>query len=140
MLERLNVSAESFAGEDQVKRLRYVDELQQVYSTFAREPDLFLEDTGREGPAGLLLVFKPGSVVCFREKGSIGTAVKVIAPTIMDGQLMYQVQQQRKNLLHAPGKRWVWAASLEASADSSEWEQGWWDVASEEYVELDEDA
>ena len=139
MLERLTVSANSFVGEERLKRLTYVTKLKQVFSTFVQDPNASEADAEMAGHSGMLLVFKPGSVVCLREKGSIGTAVQVITPTMMSGQLMYQVQQSRKNLLHAPGKRWVSASALEASADASEWEQGWWDAATEEFVEEVED-
>ena len=135
MLERLTVSANSFVGEERLKRLEYVAKLKRVFSTFVPDEDAPEADAEVEGHSGMLLVFRPGSIVCLREKGNVGTAVQVITPTMMNGQLMYQVQQSRKNILHAPGKRWVSAAALEASADASEWEQGWWDAAAEEFVQ-----
>lgn len=136
ILERLDVSANSFEGDERLKRLEYVSKLKQVFSTFTSGQDTFEAGAEIKGLSGTLLVFKPGSVLCFREKGKISSTVEVIIPSMMDGQLMYQVRQSsRQNRPEATGKRWVSATFLEVSADSSEWEQGWWDVALEEFVE-----
>ena len=82
-------------------------------------------------PTGGEYVFTPGSTVCRRQKGQVVVDVTVVQPTMMDGNLMYQVEM--------PGdqraKRWVSASDLEPSADASSWSRALWNRATEEFEE-----
>ena len=80
----------------------------------------------------LLPVFIPGSLVCFQDRGQIGTDVEIIRPTVMDGKLMYQVKVQRKRG-EPPFKKWVLASNVEPSAIADAWEYGFWNPDTEEY-------
>lgn len=80
-------------------------------------------------------VFRPGSRVCMRERGNLGSEVEVIGVTIMDGKLTYQVKSAPRFPAHAPVKQWVPADHIEPSAQSGDWEYGWWDTEAEEFVE-----
>lgn len=82
---------------------------------------------------GYLQVFTPGSRVCYREKGKIGSEVEIIQPTLMIGKLMYQVQCARRAPAAAPVKQWISAEFLEPSAECGEWEYAWWNSSSEMY-------
>lgn len=84
-------------------------------------------------------VFKPGSKVCMREKGQLGSEVEVIGITLMDSKLMYQVKSAPRFPTHAPIKQWVPADHVEPSAFSGDWEYGRWDTEAQEYVVDSED-
>lgn len=79
-------------------------------------------------------VFKPGSRVCMRERGQLGTEVEVIGITLMDAKLMYQVKSAPRYPTQQPVKQWVPADHVEPSGVSGEWELGLWDTEAQEYV------
>lgn len=89
------------------------------------------EETEKEEMTGSVYVFTPGSKVCLRQSAQVAVDVTVIQPTIMEGNLVYQVE--------VPGdqksKRWVRASLLEGSADAGSWNQALWNRATEEYEE-----
>ena len=78
---------------------------------------------------GTEYVFTSGSIVCYRESGPVSADVKVIQPTIMKGELRYQIE--------VPGdtkaKKWVLASRLDVSADASSWSKALWNRETEEY-------
>lgn len=82
-------------------------------------------------PTGGEYVFTRGSIVCWRQVGHLAVDVTVIQPTMMDGNLMYQIEM--------PGdqraKRWVSASRLEPSADAGSWSRALWNRATEEFEE-----
>ena len=88
--------------------------------------------TGTPTPAGHERVFRPGSRVCYREAGPMMVDVEIIQPTMMDGQLMYQVKTTQRSG-QSPAKLWVNASALEPSADASAWDYGWWNRQTEDY-------
>ena len=81
---------------------------------------------------GFEQVFKPGSRVCYREGGQMVSDVEIIQPTIMEGNLMYQVEVPRRQG-HRPTKRWISASNVEPSAIADAWEYGYWNSDTEEY-------
>ena len=89
-------------------------------------------------PTGYEQVFKPGSLVSYRESGSLAEDVEIIQVTMMDGVLRYQVKANTP-----PGqpelRRWILASDTEPTADADSWELGWWNVASETFEELGEE-
>lgn len=85
-------------------------------------------------PSDLMHVFVPGSRVCYQQVGQVAVDVEVIQPTIMNGELMYQVVAPTK-VGQATGKRWVPARYVEPSADAAAWSYGVWDPVSEQYVD-----
>ena len=90
-------------------------------------------------PAGYMQVFTPGSRVCCQEAGQMATEVEIIQPTIMKGDLMYQVRFPRKPG-QEPAKTWISASKLEPSAIADAWNYANWNAATEEYEEPEEDA
>ena len=83
-------------------------------------------------PSDLMQVFVKGSRVCYQQAGQMAMDVEVVQPTIMNGELMYQVVVPTK-AGQAPVKRWVAASYLEPSADAAAWGYGIWDPVSERY-------
>lgn len=83
-------------------------------------------------------VFTNGSRVCYRQVGQMAADVEIIQPTMMDGNLMYQVKISPR-----PGqnsvKRWVAASSIEPSADTDNWEYAWWNIETEVYEDPPDD-
>ncbi len=119
------------------------NELAQVIPQIAKEVTRFSDavlDTGGilDAPKGYEQVFSKGSIVCFMEGGQMGSEVQVIQPTMMQGQLMYQVEQARRPG-QAPGKRWVDASSVQASANADAWEFAWWNRETEKYEDPPDD-
>src|SRR5690606_32379550 len=82
-----------------------------------------------------LQCFLPGSVVSYREKGSVATEVEILQPTLMDGSLMYQVKCRPRSPGQAPVRNWVAASYLEPTAVGDRCEIGWWNAATEEFEE-----
>jgi len=89
------------------------------------------EGAERPQASGSVYVFAPGFTVCWRQSGQVVVDVTVIQPTMMDGNLMYQVE--------CPGdqraKRWVDASLLEPSAVAGSWSRALWNCATEEFEE-----
>ena len=85
-------------------------------------------------PEGYEQVFTKGSCVCYRKQGQSAVDVEIIQPTLMNGQLMYQVKVQR-NPGQNPVREWVSASRVEASGDGDSWEYAWWNRETEAYEE-----
>lgn len=88
----------------------------------------------KEPPNGCIQVFAKDSMVCYMQNGQMAVDVQVIQPTLMNGQLMYQIQTTPR-----PGqaamKEWVSAASVQPSARADSWEYQWWSRETQEYVD-----
>lgn len=137
IIQRLRVSAENERDVDRDESLQYVDLLEAAYSDFQPWQGFETEIVNEIPPPSCMHVFKPGSVVCHRETGKIGTDVEVVQPTWMNGQLMYQVKVESKKH-RGTVKCWVSAKSLEESGDASAWDYGWWNLETEEFVDLND--
>ena len=109
-----------------------VNKLKDAYLEFS-EPNLSSWQPEAVAARGFMQVFTPESIVCRRELGKIGTDMKIIQPTIMDGKLMYQVEFVPKFGRPQSGKHWVLSDYLEPSADAGEWDYAWWNAETEEY-------
>jgi DEAD/DEAH box helicase domain-containing protein len=93
--------------------------------------DSIIEDGNR---MGVIKAFTPGSKVYEvkkKKKKSPKTIVEIIQPTLMHGQLMYQVKYWNWRKDVAKQKRWVNSEFLEASDEDCKVE--WWNTTSEEY-------
>ena len=88
-------------------------------------------------PNGHMQVFTSGSRVCYREAGPMGTEVEIVRPTMMDGNLMYQVKVSRSPG-QEPARRWVSASKVEPSAIADAWSYANWNVETEEYEDPQE--
>ena len=110
-----------------------VSEIQSMVSGFA---DGYGggHDIAKNAPTGYEHVFQKGSRVCYHQAGQMAIEVEIIQPTIMEGNLCYQVQVPQK-LGQSPIKRWCNATCLEPSADADSWDYTCWNRASEEYEE-----
>ena len=91
-----------------------------------------IHESGSEPSQGYEQVFTRGSRVCFMNAGQMATDVTVIQPTIMDGDLRYQVEVSERPD-HSPVKRWVAATAVQPSAISEDWEYAWWNRETETY-------
>lgn len=93
----------------------------------------FVGEQRKSAPDEYVQVFAEGSRVHYAERGTIGSDVEVIEPTLRDGELMYRVKAVQQ-----PGRsevrRWVRAAAVEPSADDT-WEYAWWNRQTEVYEE-----
>jgi len=136
LLDRLAVAADSEEGADRERFGEIVTRVRDAYAAFVGA-EVKAAGAPEETPlTGFLQVFTRGSRVCLRERGVISTDVEIIQPSMMDGQLMYQVKCSPKypnNQGIAPVKRWVNAGLVEPSANSAEWDYGWWNMATETY-------
>ena len=107
-------------------------------STFTEEdllPDL--DDTASEAPTGYERVFTVGSRVCHQQTGQMTVDVEIIQPTLMEGQLMYQVKFPRRHG-QQPTLRWITASALEPSGEADAWDYVWWNRETETYEDLPE--
>ena len=93
----------------------------------------------RAAPTGFELVFKPGSIVCYREQGYLAEEVTVLQASIVDGRLRYRVEAITPKG-QPPLRRWLVADAIEPSADADSWELAWWNLQSEEFEEPNDDA
>lgn len=75
-------------------------------------------------------MFTKGSKVCARQKGQIAEDVVIIQPTLMNGQLMYQVEASSRSG-RPPVRRWISASDLEPSGE--EWDYATWNRRTEAY-------
>ena len=118
-----------------------VDEDEELEEIATKVKDEFLAFTVDElqqelqrAPKGYEQVFQPGSTVCYRKAGAIAVDVVIIEPTMMDGQLMYQVKiQQRPG--QNPVRNLIRASFIEPSANTADWSYGWWNRETQEYEE-----
>ena len=132
ILTRLSaaVAADSIDGDDDIANI--VAAIQKEVSGFT---DIGAIHGAREDrPTGHEQVFAEGSVVCYRQSGQMAIDVTIVQPTIMDGQLRYQVEGPGRPG-QAPVKRWISASSIEPSAIADAWEYAWWNRETEHYEE-----
>lgn len=130
ILERLALATEMDVSPETKSFLSIVKKIKETISGFsASNPLLGPED---ESPRGYEQIFTEGSRVCYRESGTIATDVEIIQPTIMNGELMYQVKTPQRPG-QRPTLRWISASSIEPSADSDVWEYAWWNRETETY-------
>jgi DEAD/DEAH box helicase domain-containing protein len=99
------------------------------------EEDLEFDSvTEDENQMGIIKAFTPGSKVYEvkkKKKQSSKKIVEIIQPTLMHGQLMYQVKYWKWRKGAAKQKRWVNSEFLEASDEDCRVE--WWNTTTEEY-------
>ena len=90
-------------------------------------------------PSGYEQVFTKGSVVSWRKKGLLAEDVEIVQPTLMNGELMYQIAA-----FVLPGQppmlRWIPAATVEPSANAEAWEYAWWNRETQTYEEPPDEA
>ena len=129
ILDRLFAAAESMSdSSDSRDFASLVSRIRKKLSTFTGGVGGGGES---ERPAeGYEQVFTSGSRVCARQKGQITESVEVIQPTLMNGQLMYQVKAVSR-LGRPPVRHWISASDLEPSGD--DWNYAWWNRGTEEY-------
>ena len=134
LLDRLLVAVEA----DSTEREQADFDLESVVSQVKEEVSAFTGGTIQEAianaPKGYEQVFTRGSRVCYRQAGVMAVDVEIIQPTMMDGELMYQIRLQ---LHHSDtsARRWVSASAIEPSADADAWEYALWNRETETYEE-----
>lgn len=130
VVERLCVAVRSGTPDTNEKLEEILPKLQQAIMSFSE--DSVMPKESEDVPLGHEQVFTQGSLVWFQESGQMGTDVRIIQPTIMNGMLMYQIE-----LITRGGrtgvKRWVAASSVQPSAMSDQWEYAWWNRETETY-------
>ena len=130
ILDRLGKAARTDPTEGTTNLEEIVDKVRETVSKFTPASP-FSTDLVNP-PTGYEQVFKPGSLVCYRESGFLAEDVEIIQVTMMDGVLRYQVKANAP-----PGqpelRRWIPASATEPSADADSWEVAWWNVASESF-------
>ena len=119
ILDRLVNGVSSGSGDDDDGLRTVVTRLQGEISKFTIG-DAAQEVTGVT-PTGYESVFRRGSRVCHRQAGQIAVEVEIIQPTMMDGELMYQVAISQK-FGQQPTKKWIPASFIEPSAVSDDWD------------------
>lgn len=137
VLERLfaAVDMESAAIDND---LLDVAQILNEVSTFI-EGDILPEgDIASDAPTGHERVFTVGSRVCHQQTGQMTVDVEIIQPTLMEGQLMYQVKFPRRRG-QQPTLRWIAASALEPSGEADAWDYGWWNRETETYEDLSEE-
>ncbi len=133
LLERLAASAAA-DGDAAGQRLAVtVERIQEAWRKWRKPAPPSSAETKRAEAAGYIQVFSPGSTVCLKEKGGIGSDVEIVRPTMVDGNLMYQVKAGGGPEGLAPLKRWVNARFLEPSAGDDGWAYAWWNPATQAY-------
>ena len=130
VMGRLCAAVESGSLDADEQLGEVVLELQRAISTFSATSST--PRAGTEVPLGYDQVFTEGSLVYFRESGQMGTDVQIIQPTMMNGNLMYQVELPARPG-NKGGKRWVDASAVQPSAMSDAWEYAWWNRETEMY-------
>ena len=130
VVARLCAAVESGSLDADEHLAEVVPELQRAISTFSATNIPPRTDT--ETPLGYVQLFTEGSLVHFRESGQMGTDVRIVQPTMMNGNLMYQVELPDRPG-NKGGKRWVDASAVQPSAMSDAWEYAWWNRETETY-------
>ena len=102
--------------------------------TASFETSRTLVDSSGPTPEGYEQVFTRGSGVCWRQKGQIAVDVEILQPTLMSGELMYQVAAMPKPG-SSPVRHWIPASLLEPSG-TGDWNYAWWNRATETYEDL----
>ena len=128
ILDRLAAAVEATSdSSDSTEFATVLSHVREAFSTFTggvsvAEPGLV--------PEGYEEVFTKGSRVCARQKGQIAEDVVIIQPTLMNGQLMYQVEASPRPG-RPPVRRWISASDLEPSGE--EWDYATWNRRTEAY-------
>lgn len=128
ILDRLSVAAES--GMDSLQAAEFASLVGRIRDEFSGFVDGIGSATLEAAPAGHVQVFAKGSLVAARERGQMAEDVEIIQPTLMNGQLFYQVKTPPQTG-KPPMRRWISASSIEPSA--GQWNYAWWNQATEEY-------
>ena len=136
VLDRLIRAVDTDSPQDGLDLKSVVERVRGTISEFTQASPLRADHVNQQ--TGYELVFKPESLVCHRESGSISEDVEIIQTTIMDGVLMYQVKAITPRG-QPPLRRWLTASSLEPSADADAWELVWWNLETETYEDPPED-
>ena len=101
------------------------------YLTFTADS---LQQELASAPKGYEQVFRPKSTVLYRKVGAMSVDVVIIEPTLMDGELMYQVEIRQKPGQN-PVKNLIRASAVEPSANTADWSYVWWNRETQEYEE-----
>ena len=126
LLDRV-VAAAQADKDDDLERLAH-----QVKDEVGAFTGDMLQQELENAPTGYEQVFTPGSIVCYRKAGAMSVDVEIIQPTIMQGQLSYQIKVQRKPH-HTPVINWVSASAVEPSANPDAWTYAWWNRETQAY-------
>ena len=136
VLARLSAAVKSDSADDKNDIEAVVTRIRDELSTFSDARAVPEADT--DVPTGYEQVFTAGSLVCYRQAGQMAIDVKVVQPTIMDGELRYQVEVPPR-----PGqgavKRWILASAIEPSGIADAWEYAYWNREIEMYEEPPDD-
>lgn len=112
------------------------EELHEVASKVKEEVLSFAPDSLQQelqsAPKGYQQVFMLGSTVCYRKAGAATVDVVIVQPTIMMGELMYQVEIRQKPG-QSPVKQWIRASDVEPSGNTADWRYRWWNRETQEY-------
>ena len=138
ILDRLSAAAKANPDPEQECLELIVGRIREEFSDFSAVPPPREEEEREKLPEGYDLVFEKGSRVCWRERGQIAVEVEIIRPTMMHGQLMYQVKTLPKPR-QPPLLHWVATSRLEPSGDASSWNFAPWNRQTEEYEEPPDD-
>ena len=130
ILERLALAVRSDDDSDEIESI--IEQIRSETTAFSAS-NPFDVGAGNECFTGYEQVFAKGSIVCYRESGAIATDVEIIQPTIMNGDLTYQVKAPSPKPGGSPIRRWVSASFVEPSADADAWEYAWWNRQTEIY-------
>lgn len=134
VLKRISAAAATGveSGDNSLNHLT-VDRILEEFLTFSLPgpPD----DTEGNGvpPTGYEQVFTPGSIVCYRRRNQMMSEdVEIVQPTLLNGNLMYQVKVPR-GPIDPPVLQWIAASALEPSAEADAWDLAWWNRETETY-------
>ena len=134
VLERMSIAADAEVESDNDSLTPSdVEWIVEECSTFTEPAFSVVNGMENDAPTGYELVFTAGSRVCYRQSNTMTTVdVRIKQPTLMEGQLRYQVDHQSK-----PGQppvlRWIVASHLEPSAEADAWAYAWWNRETQEY-------
>ena len=132
VLERMSTAAAAETDNDGLDPL-VVERILEEFSTFTAlgiSGDMEVEG---DAPAGYEQVFTVGSRVCYRPPNQMTMVdVEIIQPTLMDGNLMYQVGVPPRPG-HPPVLRWIAESALEHSAEADAWKYAWWNRETQVY-------
>lgn len=126
ILDRAIAAAQADEDADLEK---FVHQVKTEVGTFTGDT---LQWDSENTPTGYEQVFTPESIVCYRRAGAMSVDVEIIQPTIMDGQLFYQIKAQLRPH-HRPAMQWVAASAVEPSANTDAWQYAWWNLETQEY-------
>ncbi len=133
IVEQLAKAIQNSDSKDEELDMSTVQAISKAVSAFSAPSSIPVAPV--ESHDGVMQVFTRRSRVCYHQAGQMAMEVQVLQPTIMEGNLMYQIETPPKPG-QRPAKRWVAAKSIEPSAaEAGEWSYALWDPSTEEYVE-----